>query len=169
MSLNVTEAHQAKAELEAKLAVIQRQQEVIFNLETPIIQVWDEVLTLPMVGVVDSKRAARLTDDLLGRVTQTQARFAILDMTGVDVVDTGTAGHILNIIAAVRLLGAEGIITGIRPNVAQTMISLGLDLSRVRTLATLRDGLSFAIRRLTPGGGAARRGQPGATRGPGAE
>ncbi|MDC3954806.1 PAS domain-containing protein [Polyangium jinanense] len=157
LSLNVTEAHQAKAELEAKLAVIQRQQEVIFNLETPIIQVWDNVLTLPMVGVVDSRRAARVTDDLLAEVSRTQARFAILDLTGVDVVDTATAGHMLNIITAVRLLGAEGIITGIRPNVAQTMVSLGLDLSRVRTLATLRDGLAFAIRKLSDDGSAVRR------------
>ncbi|WP_170319684.1 PAS domain-containing protein [Polyangium spumosum] len=157
MSLNVTEAHQAKLELEAKLAVIQRQQEVIFNLETPVIQVWDHVLTLPMVGVVDSKRAARVTDDLLAQVSRTQARFAILDLTGVDVVDTATAGHMLNIISAVRLLGAEGIITGIRPNVAQTMVSLGLDLSQVRTLATLRDGLSFAIRSLPEDRGSPRR------------
>jgi anti-anti-sigma regulatory factor/PAS domain-containing protein len=157
MSLNVTEAHQAKAELEAKLALIQRQQEVIFNLETPVIQVWDHILTLPMVGVVDSRRAARVTDDLLAAVSRTQARFAILDLTGVDIVDTATAGHMLAIINAVRLLGAEGIITGIRPNVAQTMISLGLDLSRVRTLATLRDGLSFAIRSLPEDRGPARR------------
>ncbi|WP_272423579.1 PAS domain-containing protein [Polyangium jinanense] len=148
LSLNITEAHHAKKEIEAKLALIERQQEVIFNLETPVIQVWDHVLTLPMVGVVDSRRAARVTDDLLAAVSRTQARFAILDLTGVEVVDTATAGHMLNILSAVRLLGAEGIITGIRPTVAQTMVSLGLDLSRVRTLATLRDGLSFAIRRL---------------------
>ncbi|MDC3954805.1 PAS domain-containing protein [Polyangium jinanense] len=153
LSLNVTEAYHVKLELEAKLALIQRQQEVIFNLETPIIQVWDRVLTLPMVGVVDSQRAARVTDNVLAEVSRTQARFAILDLTGVDVVDTATAGHILNIIAAVRLLGAEGIITGIRPNIAQTMISLGLDLSRVRTLATLRDGLSLVIRELNGAAG----------------
>jgi anti-anti-sigma regulatory factor/PAS domain-containing protein len=149
LSLDVTETHKAKAEVEAKLAVVERQQDVIRNLETPIIQVWDQILTLPMVGVVDSRRAARVTDDLLDAVTRTQSRFAILDLTGVDVVDTSTAGHVLNIITAVRLLGAEGIITGIRPNVAQTMVSLGLDLSKVITLATLRDGLAFAVRRLT--------------------
>ncbi|TKD06335.1 STAS domain-containing protein [Polyangium fumosum] len=148
MSVNVSEPHKAKLELEAKLALIQRQQEVILNLETPIIQVWDHILTLPMVGVVDSRRAARVTDDLLAAVARTQSRFAILDLTGVEVVDTATAAHMLNILSAVRLLGAEGIITGIRPTVAQTMISLGLDLSRVRTLATLRDGLGFAIRQL---------------------
>jgi anti-anti-sigma regulatory factor len=147
-SMNVTETMRTKEELHAKLAVIERQQEVIQNLETPIIQVWDHVVTLPMVGVVDSRRAARVTEDLLTAVSRLQARFAILDLTGVDVVDTSTASHMLNILSAVRLLGAEGIITGIRPNVAQTMVALGLDLSRVITLATLRDGLSFAIRGL---------------------
>lgn len=148
LSLNVSEAHHAKTELEAKLALIERQQAVINDLETPIIQVWDRILTLPMVGTVDSRRAARVTDDLLTQVSRTQALFAILDLTGVEVVDTATAGHMLNIISAVRLLGAEGIITGIRPTIAQTMISLGVDLSRVRTLGTLRDGLAFAIRKL---------------------
>ncbi len=148
MSLNITETRRAKLELEAKLALVERQQEVIRNLETPVIQVWDHVLTLPMVGVVDSRRAARVTEDLLDAVSRTQARFAILDLTGVDIVDTATAGHILDIITAVRLLGAEGIITGIRPNVAQTMVSLGLDMSRVSTLATLRDGLALAMRKL---------------------
>lgn len=148
LSLDITHAHQAKVEVEAKLALIERQQAVINDLETPVIQVWDRILTLPMVGVVDSRRAARVTDDLLEQVSRTQARFAILDLTGVEVVDTATAGHVLNIVSAVRLLGAEGIITGIRPTIAQTIISLGVDLARVRTLATLRDGLAFAIRKL---------------------
>lgn len=148
LSLDVTEAQRSKVELESKLALIERQQTVINDLETPVIQVWDRVLTLPMVGVVDSRRAARVTDDLLNQVARTQAQFAILDLTGVEVVDTATAGHLLNIASAVRLLGAEGIITGIRPNIAQTMIALGVDLTRVRTLATLRDGLAFAIRSL---------------------
>jgi anti-anti-sigma regulatory factor/PAS domain-containing protein len=149
MSLDVTEAQRAKVDLEAKLALIERQQSVINDLETPVIQVWDGVLTLPMVGVVDSRRAARVTEDLLRQVSGTRAQFAILDLTGVEVVDTATAGHLLNIASAVRLLGAEGIITGIRPNIAQTIIALGVDLTRVRTLATLRDGLAFAIRSLS--------------------
>ncbi|UQA60826.1 PAS domain-containing protein [Polyangium aurulentum] len=153
-SLDVSAWHRTKAELESKLALIERQQEVIRNLETPIIQVWDKVITLPMVGVVDSRRAARVMEDLLASVTRTQARFAILDLTGVDIVDTSTAGHLIQMIEAVRLLGAEGIITGIRPNVAQTVVTLGLDMSRVTTLATLRDGLALCIRRLS----AARKG-----------
>jgi PAS domain S-box-containing protein len=132
--------------LASQLALVQRQREVIRNLETPILQVWDKVLTVPMLGVVDSGRAARVMDDLLAAVTRDQARFAILDLTGVELVDTATAAHLLSLISAVRLLGAEGIITGIRPNVAHTVVSLGLDLSSIIAKANLREGLSFAIR-----------------------
>ncbi|HSO00684.1 MAG TPA: STAS domain-containing protein, partial [Candidatus Nanopelagicales bacterium] len=129
--------------------IIERQQEVIRNLETPILQVWDRVLTLPMIGVVDSRRAARVMDDLLAAVVRGRARFALLDLTGVDIVDTSTANHLIGMIRAVRLLGAEGIITGIRPDVAQTIVSLGVDLSSIVTVATLRDGLSLAIKRMS--------------------
>ncbi|UQA60825.1 PAS domain-containing protein [Polyangium aurulentum] len=151
LSLNVTEWFRTKADLESKLSLIERQQEVIRNLETPVIQVWDKVVTLPMVGIVDSRRAGRVMDDLLAAVTRTQAQFAILDLTGVEIVDTSTAAHLIQLVQAVRLLGAEGIITGIRPNIAQTVVSLGLDMSRVTTLATLRDGLALCIRRLSTG------------------
>lgn len=135
-------------QLANQLALIDRQREVIRNLETPIIQVWDRVLTVPMMGVVDSGRAARVMDDLLAAVMRHQARFAILDLTGVEIVDTATAAHLLGLINAVRLLGAEGIITGIRPNVAHTVVSLGLDLSSIIAKANLREGLAFAIRRM---------------------
>jgi PAS domain S-box-containing protein len=136
-------------QLASQLALIDRQREVIRNLETPIIQVWDRVLTVPMMGVVDSGRAARVMDDLLAAVMRDQARFAILDLTGVEIVDTATAAHLLSLINAVRLLGAEGIITGIRPNVAHTVVSLGLDLSSIISKANLREGLAFAIRRMS--------------------
>jgi rsbT co-antagonist protein RsbR len=148
VSLDVTEIQRTKADLESKRELIERQQDVIRNLETPILQVWDDVLTLPMIGVVDSRRAARVMDELLSAVTRYRARYAILDVTGVDVVDTATANHLLSMIRAVRLLGAEGILTGIRPSVAQTVVSLGVDLSNILTLSTLRDGLSMAIRRM---------------------
>ncbi|WP_136923538.1 STAS domain-containing protein [Polyangium aurulentum] len=136
-------------QLASQLALIDRQREVIRNLETPIIQVWDRVLTVPMMGVVDSGRAARVMDDLLAAVTRDGARFAILDLTGVEIVDTATAAHLLSLINAVRLLGAEGIITGIRPNVAHTVVSLGLDLSSIIAKSNLREGLAFAIRRMS--------------------
>lgn len=148
ISINVTEREKARAELESKVTLIERQQEVIRNLETPILQVWDRVLALPMIGIVDNRRAARVMEDLLAAVTKGHARFAILDLTGVEIVDTDTANHLIRMIRAIRLLGAEGIITGLRPIVAQTVVSLGVDLSSILTLASLRDGLSMAIRRM---------------------
>jgi rsbT co-antagonist protein RsbR len=87
-------------------------------------------------------------DDLLAAVSRTSARFAILDLTGVEVVDTATAYRLMGMIRAIRLLGAEGVLTGIRPTVAQTVVSLGVDLSGISTLASLRHGLAFCIRRL---------------------
>ncbi|MDC3981322.1 STAS domain-containing protein [Polyangium jinanense] len=148
LSLDKSESKRATQELQNRIDVIERQQEVIRNLETPILEVWDRVVTLPMVGVVDSARAARVMDDLLASVCRLGARYAIIDLTGVDIVDTATAAHLLNLVSALRLLGAEGIITGIRPNVAQTVVSLGLDLSRMITCANLREGLRLCIRRM---------------------
>ncbi|MFS8071763.1 MAG: STAS domain-containing protein, partial [Byssovorax sp.] len=135
-------------ELSRQLELIQQQQQIIRELGTPIIQVWDEVLTVPMMGVVDSRRAADLMDDLLAEVARTRARFTILDLTGVEVHDSATASYILRMVASIRLLGAEGIITGIQPTVAQTMIAIGVDLSTIVTLATLRDGLKLCMKKL---------------------
>lgn len=151
ISQNMNESQRIREELEARLALIERQQAVIRDLETPIIQVWDKVLTLPMIGIVDSKRAARVMDDLLQSVVRTSARFAILDLTGVELVDTATASYLLQMIHAIRLLGAEGILTGIRPTVAQTVISLGVDLQGIPTHGTLRHGLAYCIRQLSGG------------------
>ena len=116
------------------------------ELATPIIEVWDGVLTMPIVGLVDTARAAEIMDNLLQAVTRSRAGFAILDLTGVEVVDTGTASHLIQLIGALRLLGAEGILTGIHATVAQTMVSLGIDLSNVIVHATLRDALKHCIR-----------------------
>jgi len=148
VSIDKSESKRAMQEMQHKLDLIERQQEVIRNLETPIIEVWERVVTLPMMGIVDSARAARVMDDLLASVSRLGARFAILDLTGVDTVDTATAAHLLGLISAIRLLGAEGIITGIRPTVAQTIVSLGLDLTRVTTCSNLREALKLCIRRM---------------------
>ncbi|MDC0747921.1 STAS domain-containing protein [Polyangium mundeleinium] len=148
VSMDVSEFRRVEQELLAKIELIHKQQQVIRELGVPIIQVWDQVLTLPLVGVVDSARADEVMANLLQTVLQTRARFAILDLTGVDIVDTATANHLLQMISAIRLMGAEGIITGIRPTVAQTMIGLGLDISSTVTLASLRDALKFCIRRM---------------------
>ncbi|MCY1011991.1 STAS domain-containing protein [Nannocystis pusilla] len=145
ITLDVTEARRSEIELRTKLELIERQQEVIRELSTPIIEVWDGVLTLPIVGLVDSVRTAEIMDNLLTSVARTRARYAILDLTGVEVVDTGTAGHLIGMIQAIRLLGAEGILTGIHPTIAQTIVALGVDLARVAVFAKLRDALKYCI------------------------
>lgn len=150
-SLNISGAKQAEEELRAKLDLIERQQRVIRALSTPIIQVWDHVLTVPMVGVIDSARAAEIMQSLLNEVVRTRARYAILDMTGVDAIDTATASHLLSLVRAIQLLGAEGIVTGLQPSIAQTMAGLGVDLSGILTLATLREGLKLCMRKMAGG------------------
>jgi rsbT co-antagonist protein RsbR len=150
-TLDVTETKRVEQELRAKLDLIERQQQVIRELSTPIIEVWEGVLTLPMVGVVDTVRTSEVMENLLSRIVETGARFAILDLTGVEVVDTKVASHLISLVSAIRLLGAEGVITGIKPTVAQTMVALGLDLSTMVTHANLRAGLKFCIQRMAKG------------------
>jgi rsbT co-antagonist protein RsbR len=146
VSLDITEAKRTEQELRAKMELVEQQQRVIRELATPIIQVWDRVLTLPLLGVVDSGRAAGLLEGLLEQVTRTQARFAILDLTGVQAIDTATANALLQLVQALRLLGAEGIIAGIQPAVAQTMITLGVSLEGITTRANLRSALELCMR-----------------------
>ncbi|WAS94628.1 STAS domain-containing protein [Nannocystis punicea] len=148
VSLDVTDTKRNELELRAKLDLIERQQQVIRELSTPIIEVWDGVLTLPIVGLVDTVRTAEIMDNLLQAVTRSRAKFAILDLTGVEVVDTGTASHLIRLIQAIRLLGAEGILTGIHPTIAQTIVALGVDLTRVAVFGKLRDALTHCIARL---------------------
>jgi rsbT co-antagonist protein RsbR len=145
ISLDVTESKLTEQELQGKLDLIERQQRAIRELSTPIIEVWDRVLTLPIVGLVDSTRTAEIMENLLQAVVRYRARYAILDLTGVDVVDTSTASHILGLIRTIRLLGAEGILTGIHPSIAQTIVTLGVDLSGLIVRSTLREALQHCI------------------------
>jgi rsbT co-antagonist protein RsbR len=147
-TLNISENKRIEKELLAKIEIIEKQQTVIRDLGIPIIEVWDRVLTVPLMGIVDSTRAATVMDQLLAKVVQNGSRYAILDLTGVETVDTKTASHILEVIRAIRLLGAEGVITGIRPSVAQAMVALGVDLSSIVTLANLRQGLKLCMQRM---------------------
>lgn len=148
ISLNVTEARRREDELRAKLDLIEQQREVIRELSTPVIEVWDGILTLPIVGLVDSVRTAEIMDNLLQTVVRTGSRFAILDLTGVQEVDTHTASHLVGLIQAIRLLGAEGLFTGIHPNIAETIVAIGVDLSHVRVFAKLSDALKHCIAQL---------------------
>ena len=136
----------ANRELEAKLETIEMQQAAIRELSTPIIEVWTGVLCLPVVGVVDSQRSAEMTETLLEMIVSKQARTAIVDITGIDVMDTKTADHFIKMARAVRLLGAECVISGINPGIAQTLTHIGVDLTGVRTMRNLRDALQFHLR-----------------------
>lgn len=146
ISLDVTESKRIEVELREKVEQIERQQEVIRELSTPIIEVWDGVLTLPIVGIVDAARAAEIMDNVLHAVSRHRARFAILDLTGIEVIDNSTANHLIQMIQAIRLLGTEGILTGIHPTIAQTIVNLGVDLIHIAVYARLRDALKHCIR-----------------------
>lgn len=150
VTMDVSDARNREDELQARLDVIERQQKLIRGLSTPIIEVWDSVLTVPMIGLVDATRAADLMDNLLQAVGRTRARFAVLDLTGIDSLDTASAGGLVRVIHALRLLGAEGIVTGIHPSVAQTIVALGVDLSAIPVFADLRSALGHCISRLAP-------------------
>jgi rsbT co-antagonist protein RsbR len=146
LNRTLTQQEAVNRELEAKLETIEMQQAAIRELSTPIIEVWAGVLCLPVVGVVDSQRSAEMTETLLETIVAKQARMAIVDITGIDVMDTKTADHFIKMARAVRLLGAECIVSGINPGIAQTLTHIGVDLTGVRTLRSLRDALQLYLR-----------------------
>jgi len=148
MGEEVRESTKKADELEEKLNLIEQQRKAIEELSTPIIKIWERVLVLPLIGTLDTRRSQRLTEALLTDIATTQTKVTILDITGVPTVDSAVANHLLKTVAAVQLLGAECVITGIRPEVAQTMVHLGVDLSGVETLSTLAEGLKWAFRSL---------------------
>lgn len=144
--LDITERVLAEQVLQEKLSVIQAQQEAIRSLSIPIIEVWEGVLTLPVVGVVDANRAVEMTQALLEAVVRSRCRYAIVDLTAVGSMDAEIASHLVTIIQAVELLGARGIIVGIQPAVARVLVEIGVDLSRILTRSNLRDALSLCMR-----------------------
>jgi rsbT co-antagonist protein RsbR len=128
--------------------VIQRQQHELLELSTPVVQLWEGILALPLIGTLDSARTQVVMESLLQAIVHTGAGLAIIDITGVPTVDTLVAQHLLKTIAAARLMGADCIISGIRPQIAQTIVHLGVDLSEVTTKATLADAFTLALRRI---------------------
>lgn len=142
LGLFTTESH-----LQAREEVIQRQQNEMLELSTPVVQLWDGVLALPLIGTLDSTRTQTVMEALLQRIVDTGSELAILDITGVPMVDTLTAQHILKTVTATRLMGAECIISGVRPQIAQTIVHLGVDLGDVVTKATLASALQYAFQR----------------------
>jgi rsbT co-antagonist protein RsbR len=127
--------------------VIGRQQQEMLELSTPVIKLWDGVLALPMIGTLDSNRTQVVMESLLQRIIESEADTAILDITGVPTVDTLVAQHLIKTVTAARLMGADCIISGIRPQIAQTIVHLGVDLKDIITKATLADAFAVALRR----------------------
>ena len=128
-------------------AVINRQQEELLELSTPVVRLWDSILALPLIGTLNSERTQVVMESLLEKIVETEAQIAIIDITGVPTVDTLVAQHLLKTVAAARLMGADCIISGIRPQIAQTIIHLGINLSDVVTKATLADAFAVALQR----------------------
>jgi rsbT co-antagonist protein RsbR len=127
--------------------VISRQQEDLLELSTPVVKLWEGVVALPMIGTLDSARTQVVMESLLQRIVETGSEIAIIDITGVPTVDTLVAQHLLKTITAIRLMGADCIISGIRPQIAQTIVHLGVELEGVTTKATLADALALAFKR----------------------
>ncbi|MEU6406648.1 STAS domain-containing protein [Streptomyces sp. NPDC046985] len=129
-------------------AVIDRQRLQLLEVATPVIKLWDGIVAVPLIGTLDSARSQVVMETLLEAVVEQQAHFAILDITGVPTVDSLVAQHLMKTVAAARLMGAECVVSGIRPAIAQTIVHLGLDLGTVVTRATLADALAYALRTL---------------------
>jgi rsbT co-antagonist protein RsbR len=126
--------------------LLQQQRDEILELSTPVIKVWDKVLILPLIGTLDSGRAARLTESLLERIAADQAEVVILDISGVPGIDSGVAQHLLETVKAARLMGTESILSGVRPDTAQSMVHLGIELGELRSRTSLKDALQLALR-----------------------
>jgi rsbT co-antagonist protein RsbR len=127
--------------------VISRQQQEMLELSTPVVSLWDGILALPLIGTLDSARTQVVMESLLQRIVETSAAIAIIDITGVPTVDTLVAQHLLKTVAAARLMGADCIISGIRPQIAQTIVHLGVELGQVITKATLADAFRIALQK----------------------
>ena len=143
LGLLTTEAYQRTRE-----EIIARQQREMLELSTPVVALWENILAVPLIGTLDSERTQVVMENLLQRIVDTGASIAIIDITGVPTVDTLVAQHLLKTVGAARLMGAECIISGIRPQIAQTIVHLGVDLGNVATKATLADALILALGRV---------------------
>jgi rsbT co-antagonist protein RsbR len=142
LGLYTTEVHQKGRE-----EIITRQREEMLELSTPVVELWDSVLALPLIGTLDSARTSVVMESLLQRIVDTGAQIAIIDITGVPTVDTLVAQHLLKTVAAARLMGADCLISGIRPQIAQTLVHLGVALNEVTTKATLAGAFAVALER----------------------
>ena len=142
LGLYTTEVYQKTRE-----DVIVRQQQDMLELSTPVVKLWAGILALPLIGTLDSARTQMVMESLLQKIVETGAEVAILDITGVPIVDTLVAQHLIKTVTAARLMGADCIISGIRPQIAQTIVHLGVNLADITTKASLADAFALALRR----------------------
>lgn len=156
----LAELQRANQDIEQKLSLIEAQRHEIRQLSTPVLDVWEGVLAAPIVGNLGHARAVEVTDALLQRIVATRARWALVDLTGVEDVDAGTADHLLKLAAAIKLVGCRCVITGVSPAVAQTLVSLDGAPRELHCLPNLREGLRHCL--TARGGSAGRTVQPGA-------
>lgn len=145
------ERQRVELELRNKLAVIERQERALHALSTPILQVSPGVIAMPIIGSIDVERVSRMTEDLLSRITQIHAKFVILDLTGADILDEAALGSLLRVVTAVRLLGADCLLSGISPRMATAIVASGKELRSVGAFSTLETALAEASRRLRQG------------------
>lgn len=139
--------HSTDSYIQTRDRVIARQQEDLLELSTPVVTLWDGIVALPLIGTLDSARTQVVMETLLGAIVSTNSRVAIIDITGVPTVDTLVAQHLLKTVTAARLMGAECILSGIRPQIAQTIVHLGIDLEEIDTKAKLADAFRMALER----------------------
>ena len=139
--------HTATTFQKSREDIIRRQQDDLLELSTPVVKLWEGVLAVPMIGVLDSNRTQIVMETLLQSIVDSGSGLAIIDITGVPTVDTLVAQHLLKTVTAIRLMGADCIISGIRPQIAQTIVHLGIDLQGITTKATLADALSVALQK----------------------
>lgn len=142
------EVERLEGEIGEKRAIIEAQNSLLEQLSVPVIQVWESILLLPLVGVLDSRRAAHVMENMLTMIARAGAQVIILDITGVPVVDTSVAGYLIHAVQAAQLLGCESVLVGISPEIAQTLVGLGVDFSHITTRATLQKGLEYGLKRL---------------------
>jgi rsbT co-antagonist protein RsbR len=139
--------HTTEAYLKSREEVIRRQQEEMLELSTPVVKLWEGILALPLIGTLDSARTQVVMESLLEAIVHTNSKVAIIDITGVPTVDTVVAQHLLKTVTAARLMGADCIISGVRPQIAQTIVHLGINLMDVTTKSTLSDAFAVALQR----------------------
>lgn len=140
--------HTEEAFIKAKEEIISRQGQELLELSTPVVKLWEGIVALPLIGTLDSNRTQVVMENLLQEIVKTESQIAIIDITGVPMVDTMVAQHLLKTVSAARLMGAECMISGIRPQIAQTMVHLGIGFSDISTKATLAGALKLALERV---------------------